>query len=490
VKATIVTDPPAMVAAASRLKLVAEDLATVAAALRGAELPVMPPAMAARYTGPIHALAIRVATLPEPLLDAADKLVHRAEIAQTATDLDGDATQAAHRVAAALDGVHIGAGPDAPHVDLAPDGGAPPPDGDATVAGAPAEGVHAAVATGGDDAYAPQSPAAPGADDDGALRAAHHDPLGHAPPPPVPDHEAPQHDWACWMASHAAHEDLPPSLPIAMALAGSGLRNLDEHGAGCGFFAVRPGEAVAPPGHGVGPASQPDAEWWRDHPEAQLDHVLRNLSAAAPADTNDTDLARWAADAQPAVPTDDVADSLSLARTLVARCRHGLDDGGGDDAAGGAGAGAHQFVKAVQSQIGVAETAGANAGPEVDRYLSSAQVGSGNPWCASFMTWAMRESGHDMPGTGWAAVSTWVHAAQSGQAGLHVVPPEQAQPGDIVAYDWGGGDDFGQDGHIGMLESPVQNGTFTTVEGNAEDAVTRMHRSLGEGNVVFLRRDA
>jgi hypothetical protein len=80
-----------------------------------------------------------------------------------------------------------------------------------------------------------------------------------------------------------------------------------------------------------------------------------------------------------------------------------------------------------------------------------------------------------------------VHAAETGTHGLQFVDPGDARPGDIVAYDWGGQSDFGQDGHIGLLESTVHGGSFTAVEGNAGDAVTRMQRSLGSGHVVFIR---
>jgi hypothetical protein len=58
----------------------------------------------------------------------------------------------------------------------------------------------------------------------------------------------------------------------------------------------------------------------------------------------------------------------------------------------------------------------------------------------------------------------------------------------VVAYDWGHGNDFTGDGHIGFLESTVDhNGDFTTVEGNSGDAVQRMDRNLSVANVVFIR---
>ena len=75
-----------------------------------------------------------------------------------------------------------------------------------------------------------------------------------------------------------------------------------------------------------------------------------------------------------------------------------------------------------------------------------------------------------MPGSGWAAVQTWVRNAEAKQNDLQIVSADQARPGDIVAYDWGHQDDFGSDGHIGFLASNVQGGKFTALEGNNHDA--------------------
>ena len=128
-----------------------------------------------------------------------------------------------------------------------------------------------------------------------------------------------------------------------------------------------------------------------------------------------------------------------------------------------------------------------NTGDKVNEFLAAAGVGPGNPWCASFVTWSLEHSGHKMPGGGWAAVSTWVHNAEAKQNDLQIVSADQARPGDIVAYDWGGDGDFGSDGHIGFLASNVQNGNFTAIEGNNHDAVSQVPRTTGVGKVVFIR---
>ena len=138
---------------------------------------------------------------------------------------------------------------------------------------------------------------------------------------------------------------------------------------------------------------------------------------------------------------------------------------------------------------GVREVGGANVGADVNKYLAAAGVPPGNPWCASFVTWALEQSGRKMEGGGWAAVQTWVRNAEAGNNNLEVVSAEDARPGDLVAYDWGGQDDFGSDGHIGFLASNVQDGKFTALEGNWKDAVLSVPRTMGDAgtNMKFIR---
>ena len=94
-----------------------------------------------------------------------------------------------------------------------------------------------------------------------------------------------------------------------------------------------------------------------------------------------------------------------------------------------------------------------------------------------------------MDGGGWAGVATWVRNAEQGANGLKLVSAEDARPGDIVAYDWGGQNDFGADGHIGFLDSTVKDGKFTALEGNNADQVNHVPRSVGDAKVVFIRVD-
>src|SRR5215216_21269 len=92
-----------------------------------------------------------------------------------------------------------------------------------------------------------------------------------------------------------------------------------------------------------------------------------------------------------------------------------------------------------------------------------------------------------MDGTGWAAVQTWVRSAEAGNNNLEVVSAADARPGDIVAYDWGGQEDFGSDGHIGFVASDVKDGKFTALEGNNQDRVMTVPRDTSQANVKFIR---
>ena len=103
------------------------------------------------------------------------------------------------------------------------------------------------------------------------------------------------------------------------------------------------------------------------------------------------------------------------------------------------------------------------------------------------MTWSLEQSGRKMEGGGWAAVQTWVRAAEAETNDLEIVSAEDARPGDIVTYDWGDQEDFGADGHIGFLASNVEGGKFTALEGNNQDAVMNVPRATDQANVKFIR---
>ncbi len=527
-----------------------DDLRAQAAALQGVPVPEMPGAMAGKYTGALSGVASRLNSLASQYGSVGEELQVRAAAAEVA-DAPGPAATAAAGVPLAravrtTTTTIVGAGGTPTTVQLttssqgtvaststgarvvtpdalerpasataaAPPGTAPDPhatphdtpaasrevDANRQIGGAPAAAAYQAAAGGGSGS-GEAGPVSPTADQSYTVDPSDMPPgehraeqqslggagggEGHGTPAPVDmpsAHETDRQDWACWMAATAAHEGLPPTLPVMMALAQSGLRNMPSGENDAGFFGIDPAATYAPPGAGVARDTHPAGDWWVDHPDAQLDHVVGRLSGFGggirDGGLDDPDaLGRWASEAVPGIDPSQFSQAHAAAGELVSHCK--MEHAAIAPAAGGP-------LSAAKSQLGVHEF-GDNTGPQVNKYLATADVGPGNPWCASFVQWSVEQSGHEMPGSGWAAVSNWVNAAEAGQHGMHIVDAAHARPGDIVAYDWGGGSDFTGDGHIGFLESTVHDGQFTTVEGNADDAVTRQDRNLGVGNVVFIR---
>ena len=318
------------------------------------------------------------------------------------------------------------------------------------------------------------------------------------------------------MAAEAQKRGLPAQLPVMASLVESGVKNLSGGDRdSVGFFQMR-----------VGTWNQGAYAGYPDHPELQIKWFLDQAEAVKA-----QRIARGQSVTDPHQYGDWIADIERPAEQYRGRYALRLDEANGllaqhasaaapppaaalDQTTGGAGTGSTgstadaatsalaptttatpgasplgaAALQIAESQKGVHEIGSTNTGPQVDQYLSAAGVSPGNPWCASFVTWSLEHAGHKMPGGGWAAVSTWVHNAEQHQNGLQIIPPDQARPGDIVAYDWGGGTDFSGDGHIGFLASNVQNGQFNALEGNNADAVNLVPRQLGGGpNIVFIR---
>ncbi|MDA0173877.1 CHAP domain-containing protein, partial [Solirubrobacter taibaiensis] len=314
-----------------------------------------------------------------------------------------------------------------------------------------------------------------------------------AAPEAYPGNDAPKEQLAAWMAGQAEKRGLPPELPVMAALVESGMKNLNYGDAdSIGFFQMRVSIWDQGPYKGYGDKPELQVKWFLDEAEK-----VKNARVAAGKPIDDPDhYGEWIADTErPAAQyryryqtklseAKGLLSSRAAAPQPVAAAAAVVDAGVVPAPAGGGLGGAALGV--AKGELGVREV-GTNAGPKVDEYLAAAKVPSGNPWCASFITWSLEKVGHKMPGGGWAAVQTWVRNAEQGKNGLQIVSAADARPGDIVAYDWGGQNDFGADGHIGFLDSTVQDGKFKALEGNNADAVSSVDRNTNVGNVVFIR---
>ena len=295
---------------------------------------------------------------------------------------------------------------------------------------------------------------------------AHHDHISVGFKTDIPKDWAPPKDVSAGGADAAAAPDPPAAASAAPATPAAPV--------------PPPDPAPAPPAAAAAAPAAPAAAAAAVEPPkpGQSGQFMAAQAHAAEAGAAARGSGQFLAVHPPVGPASAVADPASVPAAVDAATAAAAGSGGSS-----LGVSALQVA---QSQLGVHET-GVNTGAQVDKYLAEAKVGPGNPWCASFVTWSLAQSGHKMPGSGWAAVSTWVQNAEKHQNNLQVVSADQARPGDIVAYDWGGQEDFGSDGHIGFLASNVKDGKFTALEGNNHDAVSRVPRQVGDANVKFIR---
>jgi Mannosyl-glycoprotein endo-beta-N-acetylglucosaminidase/CHAP domain len=122
-----------------------------------------------------------------------------------------------------------------------------------------------------------------------------------------------------------------------------------------------------------------------------------------------------------------------------------------------AGGGAELALRFARSQLAVRESAGANRGPQVDRYNRVAGYPLASFWCGTFMNACLMAAG--FPSEHFLGVCGDIeHRARTGQGGWswHSVP----KPGDLVLYT-----ERGAANHVGMVES-VGASEIVTIEGN------------------------
>lgn len=120
-------------------------------------------------------------------------------------------------------------------------------------------------------------------------------------------------------------------------------------------------------------------------------------------------------------------------------------------------------------QIGVSEN---------DAAFRDKPYNNGSAWCAAFTSWLWKEAGYDVSWTDFDYVpAVWNDAVAMD---LNRASTSQAQPGDLIVFDWEGD---GTPDHIGIVDS-VANGTINTIEGNSSDRVQRQHYGFGAGEIV------
>lgn len=129
----------------------------------------------------------------------------------------------------------------------------------------------------------------------------------------------------------------------------------------------------------------------------------------------------------------------------------------------------------------VREQGGNNRGPRIRRYLENVDppIAVAAPWCAAAVQYwadvAARGLGVSNPLDRIrheALVQDYVDFFR-----FSTVTPEEARPGDIVAFSFGGA----RYDHMGLVAQPVRDGHFWSVEGNTSDESQR------DGDAVVLK---
>lgn len=153
---------------------------------------------------------------------------------------------------------------------------------------------------------------------------------------------------------------------------------------------------------------------------------------------------------------------------------------------------AADVVKIAASKIGTVEKGGADgkSGNIVEFWdwwkAATGQNGQGQSWCAAFVSWCFAQVGASslIAAKNKSGFIYCPDAVTYFKKKNQIVPTKEAQPGDIVLFDWAG---KGIADHVGIVES--NHGTFLMcIEGNTspEGAVKGSSQSNGGG--VYKRK--
>lgn len=160
-------------------------------------------------------------------------------------------------------------------------------------------------------------------------------------------------------------------------------------------------------------------------------------------------------------------------------------------ARGGGRAGRAALAAAIgELKANAREIGGNNRGPFVRKYLAPAGLDTGNPWCASFVSWCyLQAAGGNESVMPFAYTPSARHLLSEFKHHGWASPPGSGylpQPGDVVV--WWRVSLAGWLGHTGLVHS-VRDGMLYTIEGNRSPHVqgfsyvlSRMDKLLGFGH--------
>lgn len=148
---------------------------------------------------------------------------------------------------------------------------------------------------------------------------------------------------------------------------------------------------------------------------------------------------------------------------------------------------ANDLLDVERGELGYSRWDDSEAGTKYGRWYA-AMTGdsyygeSGVPYCAMFQSWCLAQAGVTAAGMPGAYCPSILSAARSAGA---LVYNEDAQPGDLLLFDWGGD---GTPDHIGCCEVNHPSGSYMeTIEGNTNNGcVARRTRSYS--NIIGVIR--
>jgi hypothetical protein len=137
---------------------------------------------------------------------------------------------------------------------------------------------------------------------------------------------------------------------------------------------------------------------------------------------------------------------------------------------------ANDVLSVARGEIGYSRYTDPAAGTKYGRWFAQ-QTGqawygaTGVPYCAMFVSWCLAQAGARCAGFPGAYCPSILNAAR---AAGRVVSSRNAQPGDVVLFQW----DTGDVDHVGLVERNFGS-YLQTIEGNVSGKVLRRTRSWG-----------
>lgn len=127
-----------------------------------------------------------------------------------------------------------------------------------------------------------------------------------------------------------------------------------------------------------------------------------------------------------------------------------------------------------------------NDGPMIKQYLASVGFNYPTFWCAAFLSWAAQRAGLPLgpDGRGSASVQALSEWAMRPDVNIWAGPRDikKPKPGDLIVY-YEGRDSYSHMGMVINSGSPLST-SFTTIEGNAGDAVRVLTRDTLRDNIT------